>query len=189
MKKILLVLVGESGSGKTSIAYELQDRYGLKVLESYTTRPRRPDEHTGRDNHTFISEQEYSELTGIVAETLYHGYHYCATEQQIEESDIYIVDPEGIEYFDKHYKGDKRVIKIHIMLDEETRALRMLARGSSQDLVNSRIENDRISFKDIYGSETKNGLADFGIKNNGTMNETIGKLMQALAYIMICEKE
>ena len=36
----LLVIVGESGCGKTSIAEKLQ-QYGLKLIQSYTTRPKR----------------------------------------------------------------------------------------------------------------------------------------------------
>ena len=40
MKNIYL-LVGPSGSGKSSVARELEKRYGFGEIQSYTERPRR----------------------------------------------------------------------------------------------------------------------------------------------------
>mgnify|MGYP000801673411 CR=1 FL=1 len=55
MKNIYLI-VGPSGSGKSSVARELEKRYGFGEIQSYTERPRRyPDE----PGHTFVTPEEF----------------------------------------------------------------------------------------------------------------------------------
>ena len=54
----LLVIVGESGCGKTSIAERLQ-QYGLKLIQSYTTRPKRKPLETG---HTFVTKEDFDKI-------------------------------------------------------------------------------------------------------------------------------
>ena len=44
MSKVLLVLLGESGTGKTTIANRLKQKYGMKELPCYTTRPKRKED-------------------------------------------------------------------------------------------------------------------------------------------------
>ena len=70
MSKVLLVLLGESGTGKTTIANELRNKYNMKVLQSYTTRPKRDE---NEDGHTFVSLGEYLLLKDKVAENKYSG--------------------------------------------------------------------------------------------------------------------
>ena len=63
----IYLIVGRSGSGKTTIAEELERKYGLKSIQSYTTRPKRSDNETG---HIFVSDEEFDKLTDMVAYTL-----------------------------------------------------------------------------------------------------------------------
>ena len=51
----IFLIVGCSGSGKTTITEQLEQKYGLKSIQSYTTRPPRYDGETG---HIFISNEE-----------------------------------------------------------------------------------------------------------------------------------
>ena len=60
--KYIVLIVGESGSGKSTICDELTKRYGLKQVESYTTRPRRSEDE---DGHTFVSDEEFDKLEDI----------------------------------------------------------------------------------------------------------------------------
>ena len=55
----IYLIVGCSGSGKTTIVNSLENKYGLKSIQSYTTRPKRSDDETG---HIFISDEEYDKL-------------------------------------------------------------------------------------------------------------------------------
>ena len=50
----IFLIVGCSGSGKTTITEQLEMKYGLKSIQSYTTRLPRYDGETG---HTIISNE------------------------------------------------------------------------------------------------------------------------------------
>ena len=62
----IFLIVGCSGSGKTTITEQLEMKYGLKSIQSYTTRPPRYD---GEIGHTFISTEEFDKLVDICAYT------------------------------------------------------------------------------------------------------------------------
>ena len=144
MKNILLI-EGESGSGKTTIADILSKKYGLSSIQSYTTRKPRYLEETG---HTFISKEEYMRIPAdtMIAKTEFDGNYYCATTDQVEKNDVYVIDPAGIEYFKKVYHGGKTVIVIYLTASEDERYRRMIGRHDSEEKVKARIDNDRTAF-------------------------------------------
>ena len=80
----MLLIVGASGSGKTTIADKLSKMYGLKVLPSYTTRPKRNSQET---DHTFVSKKEFDELSDKVTYLKRYDAEYCATANQIDNYD------------------------------------------------------------------------------------------------------
>lgn len=110
--KTLILLVGKSGSGKTTLAEHSGRLYGLRSIQSYTTRPRRTPNETG---HIFASNRAFHSLKDIVAYTKYNGYEYCATAQQVEDNDLYVIDPKGVEYFKEHYHGSKNIVVVYIV--------------------------------------------------------------------------
>ena len=144
--KYIVLIVGESGSGKSTICDELTKRYGLKQVKSYTTRPRRSEDE---DGHTFISDEEFKELEGICAYTYFDGYRYCATREQIDNSDLYIIDPRGIEYFIKEYNGRKIPMVVYIYADKRTRRKRMANRGGKEHKIRQRIAHDESAFANV----------------------------------------
>lgn len=86
------LIVGRSGRGKDRLCAELQ-KQGLKILKSYTTRPKRtPNE----DTHIFITPEEANTITDKIATTTLNGYDYFATKEQVKECDVYTIDPHGI---------------------------------------------------------------------------------------------
>ena len=88
------LILGRSGSGKSTVVKYLQNQYHYKPLLSYTTRPKRYPEEEG---HIFITKsEEVPLLKDIVAETYFDGYHYFATKEQLNNSDLYIIDPIGL---------------------------------------------------------------------------------------------
>lgn len=145
MEQIIL-LVGESGSGKTTIADLLEDMYGYKVLKSYTTRPPRFND----TSHVFITDEEFNKLKDIVAYTEYNGYRYCATADQVDHSDVYVIDPDGIEKLKKIYHGKKELVDVYIRVPEEIRASRMKKRGDSDAQITSRLDYDKKAFVNYY---------------------------------------
>jgi len=144
--KYFALIVGNSGSGKTTIVEELQKRYGLKAIESYTTRPPRYDGETG---HTFVTINDIPPESEMVAYTYYNGNHYWATQNDVETHDLYIIDVPGINYFKSHYKGQKPYVTVQIFAPEPICKQRMIARGDSEEDANKRIEYDRIAFANI----------------------------------------
>ena len=102
----------------------------MTQLLSYSTRPKRtPDENT----HAFITEEEAGQLTDRIAETVINGYQYFATKQQLNENDIYIIDPNGLDYLLESCKNDGyRFIIIYVSADTETRRKRATGRGDAE---------------------------------------------------------
>ena len=129
MKKTkgIYLIIGKSGSGKTTLVNELQ-KYGYKSIESYTTRPKRYENETG---HTFITEEEFDQLKDICAYVKYNGYRYCATSEQVNNATLYVIDPDGLQYFKNHYTGNKKICAIYIDCPWHVRLRRMLKRGDS----------------------------------------------------------
>lgn len=137
--KTILLLVGASGSGKTTVADKLCRKYGLKQIDSYTTRPPR---YAGEGGHTFVTDEEFEQLTDIVGYTNYNGNRYCATAAQVETNDIYVIDPAGVDFFRTAYHGSKKVVVAELIIDEEKRRERMLIRGDGHCAVEQRIQLD-----------------------------------------------
>lgn len=144
LNNILIALVGKSGSGKTTIANKLHDVCGYSVLKSYTTRAPR---HLGDDDHVFVSDEEFDKLTDIVAFTEFNGYRYCATKEQVDEADIYVIDPYGLKQLRTLYKGKKKIVPIYIDVPMEICLERMRARGDNEDKCWDRLRHDEKVFR------------------------------------------
>lgn len=127
MHKVFCI-VGESASGKDSLANRLCEELGLKQLISYATRPRRDGEG---ETHIFITEDDVKYYTdNMIAYTKIGEYSYFATIKQLYESDIYVIDPNGVDYM-RHiaaYKGveDIDFVTIYINTPENLRTERAL---------------------------------------------------------------
>lgn len=142
--KVLILIIGESGTGKTSLANYLHEHYGLRVLPSYTTRPKRTNSDT---DHTYVTDAEYKRLQNIVAENSCNGYMYCATKDQCDNSDVYVVDITGMKKLKQLYKA-KQVVSVYLKSSENTRIQRMKFRGDTDEMIMKRLKHDRIEFED-----------------------------------------
>lgn len=144
MSQTIALLIGPSGSGKTTVADTMSKAYDLRQIYSYTTRPPRTEDEIG---HVFLSEEEFDELKDYVAYTEFNGYRYCATAQQVEECDLYVVDVDGAQYFKAAYNGDK--IPVVFYFDVPTTVLqeRMWQRGDDKLAVLKRLAHDKDKFK------------------------------------------
>ena len=138
--KPLYLLVGKSASGKTTIAEYLEKEKGMTSLQSYTTRPPR---YEGEVGHTFISDEEYDILDNRIAEVEYNGYRYCSTQQQLDDAEVYVIDPLGVETLLERYDNQDRLVCIvFFSTDLRTRIERMRTRGDSSDDIITRLYND-----------------------------------------------
>lgn len=187
MQNIYLI-VAPSGAGKTTITELLESKYGLKPIQSYTTRTPRFEGETG---HTFVSDEEFDKLTDIVVSTIFDDNRYCATTEQVEKNDLYIIEPKSIDFFKEHYKGSKQVKIIYIESDIITRYERMTQRAESSvstyleavDYSLKRIVNDVSEFYDYIHHRVQ---VDCTVENN---NDTTIENVADKIYKFISESE
>lgn len=142
-KEYIYLLVGPSGAGKTTVANLLKEEYNWRVLDSYTTRRPRFDGETG---HTFCTKDEFDALPDKVASVEFDGNWYCATAEQVENSDVYVIDPEGVNSFLDRYNGGKIPVIIFLQVSNEIAFKRMQERGDSADAITQRINHDTAKF-------------------------------------------
>lgn len=146
MSKYIYLLVGASGSGKTTVVEILQQKYGWKSIDSYTTRPPR---YEGERGHIFVNKALFDELTDRVGYTKFDGNEYCATADQVENSDIYIIDPDGIDYFVHNYQGNKTPIVFCLQVTDGDAMFHMSMRGDNYDAVLQRHMHDKEAFANL----------------------------------------
>lgn len=132
-------------------------------VKSYTTRPSR---NTKEDNlsHIFVSTFP-KDKSDIVAYTEYNGYQYWVTQDMVDNSDLYIIDTQGIDYFKEHYKGNRPFKIINVFADEEERKERMRKRGDSENSIRDRIYYDKSAFTGLeYDIRIENYLLPICVK-------------------------
>lgn len=137
--KPLHIFVGPSASGKTSVADALEKYGRYKQLKSYTTRPPR---YEGEIGHIFITKEEFDKLEDKIAYTEYNGHCYCATKQQLDEVDIYVVDVPGIKTLIENYDTERIINILYFDVELITRVKNMVSRGDSDTTIVNRILTD-----------------------------------------------
>ena len=179
--KNLILLVGETGSGKDTVANKLP----YKKVISYTTRPMR-DVDTNGVNHWFVSDKEMDELEkkDLIAWTKTGDVRYCATIDSLtEDTMIYIINPDGVRWFKKHYKGSEvNIIVIGIYLPLEERKRRCKDRSDFNSSFIKRVKDEQKDFDKFR----LNGEFDFLIKN--TDSNITAKIIESIININLMNK-
>ena len=139
MNKPLFLFVGPSGCGKTTVVQNLENKYGYKTVQSFTTRPRRYDDEVG---HTFITDDEFDMLQDIVAYTNYNGFRYCTTKDQLDSVTSYVVDIPGVETLLKNYNTNRTIVVFYLESTVKVRIERMIDRHDSDTAIIGRLHND-----------------------------------------------
>ena len=179
--KNLILLVGETGSGKDTVANKLP----YKKVVSYTTRPMRDTDVNGI-NHWFVSDEEMDELEkeNLIAWTKTGEVRYCATVGSlIDNTMIYIINPDGVRWFKEHYKGSEiNIIVIGIYLPLEERKRRCKNRSDFKTSFMQRVKDEQKDFDKFR----LNGEFDFLIKN--TDSNITAKIIESIININLMNK-
>lgn len=148
---MIYAFVGKTCSGKSTAFHHLLN-LGYATTESYTTRPKRPDETDGEE-YQFITKEEFNELQHmslIVAPRVYNDWYYGMNLLSINPNmnQIVIVDPKG--YRDlKNDIGEENVVGIYFDAPKDVRFYRGANRKDSLEELNRRMAADEEDFKGI----------------------------------------
>ena len=161
-KKIVFLVLGRSGCGKDTLVNYMCQKYGLKKLKSYTTRPPRQNEE---DTHIFISPEDVQKYQDdIIAYTKIGEFEYFATKSQLKDINFYIIDPKGVQDLENipNLKEEFSFIKLLIYLPEKERKKRIALRGDSEEAFLKRQEGEKQQFDNF---ELQTDLFDYAICN------------------------
>lgn len=161
-RKIVFLVIGRSGCGKDTLVNYMCQKYGLKKLKSYTTRPPRQNEE---DTHIFISPEEVKKYQDdIIAYTKIGEFEYFATKSQLKDINFYIIDPKGVQDLENipNLEQEFTFIKLFIYLPEKERKKRIALRGDSEEAFLKRQEGEKQQFDNF---EFKTDLFDYAICN------------------------
>lgn len=180
-EKPIFLILGESGCGKDTIVNILCDKYGYTRVKSYTTRPPRGTE-TDERSHIFVSEPEFDKLEDLVAYTRFDRYRYCATSEQIDNADLYIIDADGIKFFQEKYKGCRKPFVIRIASSVADRYTWLYERYGADDaaskLALDRIEHDELAF-------AKSRLPQsIGAEINNTVYKSLDTVVEEVHHVI-----
>ena len=147
-------------------------------MQSYTTRkPREKNEY----GHLFCSVEEYEQFKNdnqIVAYSYFNKNHYFSTKEQMYETDLYVVDFEGLIDLKTKIK-DIKFIVFYLKTDIKTRIKRMKSRGDDYQKIRERLSNDTI----MLDLSKYNYLVDYTLYNNSDQGsevvDTIDKIILA----------
>lgn len=101
----------------------------FKPVVSYTTRPKRENETDGVE-HYFITPEEAKEklkTEHVLAYTKIGEYEYFATVEALNDSNLYIIDPNGVKYLKENFP-ELNIKIIYIKVDDNVRIERIKKR-------------------------------------------------------------
>lgn len=161
----------------------MAEALGLNVVKSYATRKPRPEElEKGLENcdHIFVSDEEYDKLENITAETEINGARYCTTQEILDNSDIYVIDPKGIKDLKERCGSRYKILQFYIYADADKRAARFVARGETKAKFEAREQSEDEQFCDY---ENNHGW-DIIIYNNWDVDAAVKTMLGYVRPIM-----
>ena len=177
-KKTIFCIVGESGSGKNTLVDYTLKEFGIpfKTLISYTDREKLENEKYGIEHH-FVSPVTMTELLRnreIAVYTEIGDVRYCTLLSDLEESDIYIINPNGLNTLKNKYGNRFNFVTVYIDCPYTERRNRSENRSDFNSSFEKRalVESEQFSeFRESHGYDH--------VIDNGTIS-TVYKSAMAL---------
>lgn len=171
-KPIKFLVLGRTGSGKTSIVRAVCERMRLKQVVSYTTRPMRESEKVWSD-HIFITDSEVAQYENdIAAYTEIDGNKYFVTYDIIDSSDIYVIDPAGLDSLKIKCKDRYEFVEIYIRTPQKIAEERAKLRGDKVKIFQQRWISENQQFSEY---ENRHTFA-WHLRNDRSFEESVDKV-------------
>lgn len=171
-KKFLII--GRTASGKSSIARAVCKKLNLTQVKSYTTRAARQNEISENSDHYYINEDEFERIMNgedgkVAAYTEINGVKYCTTMNVLEKSDIYVIDPNGVEYLKENCSDQFDFVEIYIRVPYKTAEQRFINRGSTKKEFEQRYEKE----SEQFGEYEKQQKFQYHLLNDKPFEESV----------------
>lgn len=169
-KKFLII--GRTATGKSTIAKGVCEELGLQLVKSYTTRPCRGINDI---DHIFITPEDVEKYkNNMIAYTKIGDYEYFVTEDILDECDLYVIDPKGVEFLKQQRLNKYDFVEIYIRTNGDISINRALERGDSADILQSRKQAEDEQFT----AYEKNHTFHYHLLNNAdtTIDEAVKKV-------------
>ena len=171
-KPLKFLFIGRTASGKSSIAKAVCKRMGLTQVASYTTRPMRKSEKNGSD-HIFITDEEVLQYEDdIAAYTEINGYKYFTTYDVIDNADVYVIDPIGVDNLKIKCADRYEFIEIYIRTPQKIAEERARIRGDKLKDFKQRWVSENQQFTDY---ENRHTFA-WHLRNDRPFDESVDKV-------------
>lgn len=142
---MLNLIVGRTGVGKDYLA-NLFVEEGCRQLITYTTRPKR---FAGEITHKFITEDQVDSIPNKIIETEIAGFKYFSTKEDVANSDVCIVDPNGAIELIKSLP-DEPIHLIYVQALNSINSFKAMKRESdgarAEAIVNNRVQSEKERF-------------------------------------------
>lgn len=171
-KPVKFLFIGRTASGKSSIAKAVCEKTGLKQVVSYTTRPMRKSEKNGSD-HIFITDDEVVQYeNNIAVYTEINGYKYFTTYDVIDKSDIYVIDPIGVNNLKIKCGDQYDFVEIYIRTPQALSEKRARLRGDKLKDFKQRWISENKQFTDYENRHT----FSWHLRNDRPFDESVDKV-------------
>lgn len=180
-KHKVFLIIGRTASGKTSMCKEMETRLGLHTLMSYTDRPMRETEKKGRCDHTFVTKEEADMLlkdtSKVIAYTtsIEDGYRRFATIDQLQNADLYIIDPNGVDTLKlckNPVLGNMEFVEIYVRVPYQKAKENAKRRKHTESDFTTRYEQESKQFAEYE----KRQAFRYHILNDTTLEDACDKL-------------
>lgn len=157
-KNDITLILGRSGTGKSTLEQLLCQTYNVKAIKSYTTRPQRSQ---NEDNHIFITKDEINNYPNKIATTTINDNFYFATKEQLDESQIYVIDPNGLYELTSNFPNLQfNIIYLKLSNTQHQKYLKQRRKVSNEtkDLQHQRLAYENQQFDDFEQKLEQNSL-------------------------------
>ena len=184
-KPIKFLFIGRTASGKSSIAKAVCERMGLKRLISYSTKPQGKKSNEDYDHIYMRDEDVCRYIDDMAAHTEVDGFKYFSTFEQLEDSDVYVIDPNGLDDL-KIKCGDKYdLVEIYIRTPQKIAEQRAKLRGDNLKSFKQRWVAENQQFTNY---ENRHTFA-WHLRNDRPFDESVNKVCKWIQIELDKRKE